>query len=158
MAEVVRARRTVSIRELARAAGALLNEIELEDAVFVVGRHGRMVALLSPLPERTVVEVIGSPRDHATEAELEVRSEWLELSTVQRDAISMAASAPTGFLSLNSLCSRYDPTTVAIAANGLELGGLLEMTYGGRRITAQGRAAAEWLARDLDRPEPAHPS
>lgn len=149
---VVRARRAVSARELARSTGALLKEVELDEAVFVVGTRGRMVALLMPLPERTLVEVSGSAYGESRDddVESEFRPEWLELSAVQRDAISMAASAPTGFLSLSGLSSRYDPPTAAIAVSGLELGGFLKRAAGGLRITVGGRAAAEWLKRDLD--------
>jgi antitoxin (DNA-binding transcriptional repressor) of toxin-antitoxin stability system len=56
---VIKASRAVSLRELSRKIAPLVDEVELEGSVFVLSRYGRMVAVLAPIPERTVLEFSG---------------------------------------------------------------------------------------------------
>jgi antitoxin (DNA-binding transcriptional repressor) of toxin-antitoxin stability system len=152
----VKAKRAVSVRELQRSAAHLVNEVELEDAAFVLCRYGRMVALLCPIPDRTVLEFSGPERpppdlepttDHA-----ETREEWAELSDEQRIVLHHAAGVHPSNLHLSTV--PLPPSPIAVAVGSLEIAGLMERTLRGWTATAAGLAAARWL----DSEEAAPPS
>ena len=164
--EPVRARRAIAVRDLARSAGSLINEIERDESVFVVSRYGRMVAVLAPLPERTIVEVCGQPEPSShlprygdlPEADSEPEPEWLDLSPLGQEILLDALdAAPMPFI-LNDHAARHGARETGIEYSGLELGGYVETNERGRRLTERGLAAAGWIQGSLDRPEAPPPS
>lgn len=155
----VRANRVVSMRELARSAAALVDEIELNGSVFAIGRRGRMVALLTPLSERTIVEFAGPGMGEAIEAEPEVEifPEWLEMGTVANDILLRALETYPRTFSIEGL--GHEAGELAISFSRLELAGLTDRTItGGRKLTPEGLATARLLASRLDSREQPPPS
>jgi len=143
------AARCVAIRELARSAGSLINEVESEGSVFAVSRRGRIVALLVPLPDRLVLEFenerpgrnwqVSEPIDDAD------APEGVELSALQEEFLIDAASTPTGFWHIPE---SSDVHAAIRAAGRLELAGLFDRPRGTLRLTRAGRALAKRLIRE----------
>jgi len=154
----VRANRAVSVRELMRTASALIDEVEVDGNIFALCRRGRMVALLTPLPERIMVEFRGpAPRETADlEPEPDVQPEWLELGPAADDLLLRALESYPMPFSLEGMA--HTASEIGIGLGRLELDGLIELTRSGRRITPQGLATARVLARRLDSRETAPPS
>jgi len=151
---------------LARSPGALIDEVEWNGEIFVLSRHGRMVAILAPLPERTVVEISGpEPRQRLDrgdylklQTEAEQEPDWLDLSPIGREILLDALdAAPMPFI-LNDHAARHGARETGIEYSGLELGGYVETNERGRRLTERGLAAARWIQGSLDRPEAPPPS
>jgi antitoxin (DNA-binding transcriptional repressor) of toxin-antitoxin stability system len=131
------------VRELARSAGSLINQIEADGSVFAVSRHGRIVALLVPLPDRLVLEFDGPSSQSWADADPEC--DEVELSPLQRDILIDAASTPTGYWQIPE--SR-DVHSALRAVGHLELAGLLDRTHGALRLTKAGRAVVKGLLRE----------
>lgn len=142
----VRATRPVSMRDLSRSAGALIDEIEQNGSVFVLSRHGQMVAVLAPLPERTVVEFTGTEWPEEIEEEIEADPEWGDLDDIRRAVLRCAAAAHPMPFGLNEM--PFGASELAVAVGRLELDGLIERSLAGRRLTRDGLAAARWLGHD----------
>lgn len=139
----IRASRPVSMRDLSRSAGALIDEIELNGSVFVLSRHGRMVAVLAPLPERTVVEFKGSEWPAEVEADIAPEATWSELDDIERAVLRSAAEAHPMPFGLNGM--PFAASELGRALGRLELDGFIERSLSGRRLTREGLAAARWL-------------
>lgn len=157
--EPVRASRAVSVRELGRAPAALLDEVEWNGEVIVLTRHGRMAALVTPIPDRTVIDISRTPNilpnngrggtqaDRSDPREpAEPDPEWLELTELQRAMLLEAfANYPMPF-SLNHLASVFGVDKIGQVTH-LETDGYVERTLRGNLVTRKGAAAARWLAR-----------
>lgn len=139
----IRADRVVSMRELAQSAARLIAEIEQDGSVFVLSRHGRMVAVLAPLPERTIVEFEGEVAPQVIEVEGEPDPRWDELDECETVILLTALESypmPFGVGGLSLPVNR-----LGAALGGLELRGFIERIGAGRRLTREGLAAARWL-------------
>ena len=152
----IKAKRSVSVRELQRSAASLVDDVELHGSLFVLSRYGRMVAVLAPIPERTVLEFGGrnwpDPRVEEETNRVEIREEWAELDDAQRTVLRHAAADHPARLYISGVTLPVSPLNVAVSR--LELMGLLERVVGGWKATVDGLAAARWL----DRAEAAPPS
>jgi hypothetical protein len=147
---IVRAQRTVSVRDLARGAGKMIDEIELNRSAFVLSRYGRMVALICPLPERTVVEITGPPEPGARaeeEAPTEEPDRWRHFDDVQKLLLARGLDAYPKSFSLEG--TGFDASKVAVAFSNLELAGLADLERG-RRLTQLGYEAARWVGARVD--------
>jgi antitoxin (DNA-binding transcriptional repressor) of toxin-antitoxin stability system len=139
----VKATRPVSMRELSRSAGMLIDEIEQNGSIFVLSRHGRMVAVLAPLPERTVIEFTGTEWPEEIEQEAEIDLKWRDLDEIQRTIFREALDAHPMPFGIGGL--PFPPSPLAIALGTLELRGLVERIGAGRKLTPKGLTAARWL-------------
>lgn len=143
--EVTMAARCIPIRELSRSTGELIDEVERDGKVFAVSRHGRMVALVMPLPERLVIEFENGTPLSTIDAE-EVALDGLELSCLAREFLIDAASTPTGNWNAPETAYLADRKALFGALDELDLNGLTEeFSATGRRITKKGRAVARAL-------------
>ena len=148
MNDAITAERWVSIRELSRGTGYLINEVERDGKLFVISRHGRMVALLTPLPERLIIDFEeGVTRVTSNEAQ-EVDVDALELSDLAREFLIDAASTPTGYWHAPDSAFLADQKSYYRTLNQLDMDGLTDSSSGGaRRLTNLGRAVAKALVR-----------
>jgi len=123
----------------------LIDEIERDGSVFVLSRYGRMVAVLAPLPDRTILEFSGPgwAEETANHEDIEPQPEWLNFDDAQRAILREGAEKypmPFGLSGLG-----FDVRRVAIAMVRLELEGLIDRMIGGQKLTRAGVAAARWL-------------
>jgi len=136
----IKAKRSVSVRELQRCAASLVDEVELHGSLFVLSRYGRMVAVLAPIPERTVLEFNGRdwPQPDFEEAadHVEIRGQWAELTDEQRIVLRHAAKDHPSRLHASAVSLPAGPLGAAIGR--LELAGFLERVVGGWKATADG--------------------
>ena len=162
--ETIRATRAVAVRDLARTARALIDQVELNGDVFVLTRYGRMVALLAPIPDRAFigienVDASGEERSDATRKTGRARREraqpepiqpdpdWLELDSIKRAIlVEVLENHPMPF-SLNPLAQRHGVEAMSIAITRLENDDYIERSMRGNRLTPKGVEAARWLAR-----------
>jgi hypothetical protein len=154
---VVKASRAVSARELAKGARSLIDEIERDGSVFVLSRYGRMVAVLAPIPERTILEFSGpgwndEDEDCAAPDELADPPDGLVLDEIQRAVLRNAAQAHPMPFGVGGM--PFDVSSLAVALTKLERKGLIGRIGAGRKLTRDGLAAARWL----DSAEAAPPS
>lgn len=150
-ARPVKANRAVSVRELARDTAALIAAIERDGTVIALSRYGRMVALLTPLPDRIAVEFAGSdPRPDAAEqdASIAVRPEWLELGPVAENILLHAAENHPMPFEFGNL--PHAGGALLGAMTRLEMAGLVKRFCPGNRLTSEGLATATALRRRLD--------
>jgi antitoxin (DNA-binding transcriptional repressor) of toxin-antitoxin stability system len=144
---VIKASRAVSLRELTRKIAPLVDEVELHGSLFVLSRYGRMVAVLAPIPERTVLEFAGrdwpEPDFEEVTDRVEVREGWAELSAAQRIVLRRAAEGHPSRLRASEVS--LPASSLGAAIGRLELVGLLERVVGGWKATVGGLAAARWL-------------
>ena len=155
---IVKAQRAVSIREFIRCGSRLLDEVERDGSIFVLGRRGKMVALLSPLPERTYIELAGpSPTPEPLDEDLpeEIPDEWRELSEIQRLLLARGLEDYPRPFSLEG--TGYRVADVSIAIVRLELLELVTQDLS-KRLTQAGYDAARWLAARVDKPDAPQPS
>src|SRR5437870_5791381 len=142
--ETVKAARAVTLRELVRTAGSLIDEIEMHGNVFALSKYGRMVAL---------VEFIGPGLDDDVkvhEGPMDARPEWLELDHLQRRILQTAwGNHPmpwqTALLYGDESEPAPDPSTLGRGLVGIELRRLMERIGSGWNLTRDGVAAARWL-------------
>jgi antitoxin (DNA-binding transcriptional repressor) of toxin-antitoxin stability system len=153
--EPIRAARVVSVRDLARAPGEVIDDVEWNGGLVVLSRRGRMAAILAPLPERTIVEIVGPERDDprplgsSTAGEPEPPDpEWLALPSIKRDILTSALGNHPMPFSLNDLAARHGVRDTSVNVSQLELDGYVERGRRGNRLTGRGVDAARWLARE----------
>jgi antitoxin (DNA-binding transcriptional repressor) of toxin-antitoxin stability system len=154
--KLVRAQRVVSVRDLARGSGKIIDEVERNEAVFVLGRHGRMVALITPLPERTIVEIEGrdwlSAQKDAEQVRVDVPDAWKMFTEIDRAILATGLDHYPTVFPLSELAKR-GTSAVSVRLTHLEMDDLVERTFVGRRLTAEGREAAMWVRANFDRSE-----
>jgi len=151
--EPVRANRAISVRDLARAPRVVLDEVEWNGEIVVLTRHGRMAAILAPLPDRTLVEVSADPAkrraadtEHTTSPAENPEPEWLELTSLQREILIQCLENHPMPFSLNDLARRHGVRDASINVSALEMDGYIDRSIRGNRLTPGGVAAARWLA------------
>ena len=150
--ETVKASRAVGLRELVRTARSLIDEIEMNGSVFVISKYGRMVAVLAPVPERTMVEFLGpglGDGARVVERPIEARPEWAELDNLQcrilRTALGNHPMPWQRALLDDDNEDAPDARSLSIAQTCIELGGYMERSGSGWKLTREGLAAARWL-------------
>ena len=139
----IKAQRVVSMRELAQSAARLIAEVERDSSIFVRSRHGQMVAVIGPLPGRTVVEFVGKDPPPFVDEEVEMDPQWADLDEQHMAVLRTALQShpmPFGVDGMPIPVNR-----LGAALGGLELSGLIERIGAGRRLTREGLAAARWL-------------
>lgn len=144
----VRASRAVTVKELARSVSAVLREVEVDGKVVVLSRRGRMIALLSPLPERMIIDLNGETPSTAEEPD--ENAPEFELEPLEVELLIDAMSGYPMPFSMGSF-SRKHPggvSATAIAFSRLERKGLVENGTRGRELTAMGLAVARQRRRD----------
>ena len=145
----VRAARAVSVKELSRGVAAVIKEVEFDGHVVVVSRRGTMVALVTPLPERTVVEFRSEPRttDDDLEEVIEDPASIPVLEPLAKKLLAAALAAHPMPVALGGFA--YDEScgasAAAVAFGQLELEGFIENGMRGRRLTREGLKVARWL-------------
>ncbi|MGH2785607.1 MAG: hypothetical protein ACRDJ1_10110 [Actinomycetota bacterium] len=128
-----------------------MNAVERDGSVFVISRYGRMVALITPLPERVILEFddgapAPSPVMPVVEPDFDI--DELELTELACQFIIDAASTPTGFWNAPGAAFAAEPREFFRTLFDLDVRGLTESRGAGlRRITRQGRKVAQALVR-----------
>lgn len=160
--QVVEVAKAVSIRDLVRSPGSLISEVENDGAVVALARNGRIVALLTPLPERIVVEFDGPPMKETARIEVEeIEGMTLpeRLSAVRNETESILLRA----LEYHPLPlpepSVLDPHNKVLLRTlmYLEIEEFIERRLAGDFLTPKGMATARAIKRLLDtdqRPAP----
>lgn len=138
------AARCISVRELGRSTGLLIDEVERDGKSFVISRYGRMVALVVPLPDRLVFEFSDGIEGLAECPGEEIDLEELNLNELEREIVKDAATVPFWSPEDRPDFTR-DVVALATSLGRLELKGLIERTRGGRRATQTARRVAELL-------------
>ncbi len=140
--EVTCADRCIPIRELSRSTGEVIDEVERDGRVFAVSRHGRMVALVMPLPERLIIEIEnGSPVPVIDGGD---PTDGLELGDLAVQFVIDAATTRTGYWHAPEAAIVTDRRALFRALEELDSNGLTEVfSATGRRITKKGRAVAK---------------
>jgi len=142
--DVTRADRCIPIRELSRSTGEVIDEVERDGKVFAVSRHGRMIALVMPLPERLIIEIEnGMPVPEIDDGDALA---GLELGALAGQLLIDAATTHTGYWHAPETAVVTDRRALFQALDELDLTGLTEVfSATGRRITKKGRAMAKAL-------------
>ena len=156
----VQAATVVSIRELVRSASRLIDRVERDGEIIALGRYGRMVAVLAPVPERMTVDFEGSrrttaPDDDGGPEEVDL-PDWLEQDEIPRRILREALRAHPMPFSPNDFRVPIDRVWVALTR--LELANFVERTLRGNRLTPRGVAAARTLEARLDKENGSPPS
>jgi hypothetical protein len=141
----------VSVRELIRGSSGWFNEIERNGKVFAISRYGRLVALVTPLPERMTLEFADVIRARPDEEEPptgdpdDVGLEDLALDEEQEAILREAfAGTPAWWDAPN-----HNVVWKWLAAlTELETASLIKLeTSGAYRLTRRGRRVAQALSR-----------
>lgn len=142
--------RCIPIRELSRSTGEVIDEVERDGRVIAVSRHGRMVALVMPLPERLMLGTGNDlPRPVIEAGDV---LDGLELGELASQFLIDAATTPTGCWRAPETAILSDRRATFRALNELDLNGLTqELSVRGRRITKRGRSVAGALRERGDR-------
>ncbi|MGH2727845.1 MAG: type II toxin-antitoxin system Phd/YefM family antitoxin [Actinomycetota bacterium] len=143
--EVIQAARCVPVRELSRSTGELIDQVERDGKTFAVSRHGRMVALVIPLPERLMLQFDGvAPPDTQQVDEPDPHElDELELSESDRDLLIDVATnlTPTGLW-------KTDDSSLTMGLHRLEVAGLIEFINAStRKVSPAGRRIVAALRR-----------
>jgi antitoxin (DNA-binding transcriptional repressor) of toxin-antitoxin stability system len=139
----------VSVRELIRGSSGWFSEVERNGKVFAISRYGRLVALVTPLPERMTLEFADVIRrtneeDLDTGGPDDVSADDLVLSDEQEAILREGLAGASGWWDAPS--DRVVWQWVS-ALSRLEIASLVKQTAGGYRLTRRGRRVAERLSR-----------
>ena len=142
--DVTCADRCIPIRELSRSTGEVIDEVERDGKVFAVSRHGRMVALVMPLPERLIIEIEnGTPSSVIDGGD---PTDGLELCDLAVQFLIDAATTRTGYWRAPEAAIVTDRRALFGALHELDSNGLTEaFSATGKRITKKGLAVAKAL-------------
>lgn len=123
-----------------------MGDVERTGEAVLVGRYGRIVAALVPLPERTVLELHGAGSSEAAnedEPEAQILPEWADLDDAARMVLGRALEAHPMPFGLEGLPPPASKTGAALGS--LEMLGLILRDWSGKRLTKEGLVAARWL-------------
>jgi prevent-host-death family protein len=141
----------VSIRELSRSTSELIDRVERDEAAFVISRRGRMVALVTPLPERLALEFDTAVRAVSPDGEVpdatDVDLAALQLTELEQEFIVDASLTPTGFWRAPTAVFVADERAYFDTLAELEFKGLTIRSAGVNRLTKVGRSVARELIR-----------
>jgi len=130
------------MREVSRSVSGVIAEIERDGKIFAVTRHGRVVALITPLPDRLVLEFNDVVRSEPPD-DIDEPVEPVDLTPIEEELLLNASSTPTGFC---EPFDEYPAPEVSRAKFKLEAVELFERSIaGGYRITKNGRRVARVL-------------